>query len=118
MRPHGLAWAAACTALGALAIVLVLIDASTVVRGPVVLTFLLLCPGLAIVRLLRISDVAAELSLAVAMSLALTGGVTLIQAYTGNWHPTVALLALAGITLAAIVAEILIGRRPEVAEQQ
>jgi hypothetical protein len=118
MRPQRLAWAAACTALGALAIALVLIDASTVIRAPVVLTFLLLCPGLAFVRLLQISDVAAEWSLGVAMSLALTGGVTLIQAYTGNWNPTVGLFALAGITLAAIVTELLIGRRPEVAEQQ
>ena len=51
MRPQRLVWATACTALGALAIALVLIDASTVIRAPVVLTFLLLCPGLAFVRL-------------------------------------------------------------------
>jgi len=118
MRPHRLAWAVACTALGALAIVLVLLEASTVVRAPVVLTFLLLCPGLAIVRLLRISDVATEWSLAVAMSLALAGAVTLIQAYTDTWDPTVALLVLTGITLAATAAELLIRRRPEAAEQQ
>ena len=117
MRPHRRAWAIACTALGALAVALVLLDASTVVRAPVVLTFLLLCPGLAIVRFLRIPDIATEWSLAVALSVALAGGVSLVQAYTSTWSPTGAVLVLAGITFAAVAAELVIQRPAAVGEQ-
>ena len=117
MSFHRLTWAVSCVTLSALAIVLVLFDANTVVRAPVVLTFLLLCPGLAIVRLIGISDVATEWSVAVALSFSLDGLVALIQAYTANWNPTGALLVLTGITLAAIAIDLLLHRRPEDGEQ-
>lgn len=116
MRPHPWKWAVACAALGGLAIALVLLDVNTVVRAPVVLMFVLLCPGLAIVRLLRIGDIATELSLAVALSLSLAGGVSLIQAYTATWSPTGGLLVIAGITLVAVAVELVIRRPAEVGE--
>ena len=117
MSFHRLTWAVSCVTLSARAIVLVLFDANTVVRAPVVLTFLLLCPGLAIVRLIGISDVATEWSVAVALSFSLDGLVALIQAYTANWNPTGALLVLTGITLAAIAVDLLVHRRPEDGEK-
>lgn len=117
MSFHRLTWPVACVTLSALAIFLVLFDANTVVRAPVVLTFLLICPGLAIVRFLRISDVATEWSIAVALSFSLDGLVALIQAYTTTWNPTTALLVLTGITLAAIAIDLLLHRRPEDGEQ-
>jgi hypothetical protein len=116
VRSHGRWWAVGCAALGALAIGLVLFDASNVVRAPVVLTFLLVCPGLAIVRFLGIDDLATECALAVALSLALDGAVSLIQAYTELWSPTGGLLVIAGITMVAVAVELLVRRRAEVGE--
>ena len=117
MSFHRMTWSVSCVTLSALAIVLVLFDANTVVRAPVVLTFLLLCPGLAIVRLIGISDVTTAWSVAVALSFSLDGLVALIQAYTANWNPTGALLVLTGITLAAIAVDLLVHRRPEDGEK-
>lgn len=117
MSSHRLTWPVSCVTLSALAIILVLFDANTVVRAPVVLTFLLICPGLAIVRFLRISNVATEWSIAVALSFSLDGLVALIQAYTTTWNPTGALFVLTGITLAAIAVDLLLHRRPVDGEQ-
>lgn len=113
MISHRLTWPVTCTALGLLAVVLVVVDASSVLRVPVVLTFLLVCPGLAIVRLLRISDTATEWSVAVALSISLDGLVTLVQAYTGTWSPTGAMLVLTAITLAAVAIEVVLRVRRE-----
>ncbi len=110
------AWPVACTALGLLAVILVLAGAGAIIRVPVVLGFLLVCPGLAIVRLLRISDPATMWSVAVALSIAIDGLVSLVQAYSGHWNPTVALLAIAAITLAAVAIEVAVGYRRGEAE--
>lgn len=110
-------WPVVCTALGLLAVVLVLVGAGPVLRVPVVLTFLLVCPGLAITRFLRISDTATQWSVAVALSISLDGIVTLVQAYTGTWSPTGAMIVLTAITLAAVAVEVVLRRRREGAGQ-
>ncbi len=114
MREWRFSWPVVCSALALLSVVLVLTDASAVVRAPIVLTFLLVCPGLAIVRFLRIPDFAAKASVAVALSIALVGIVSLVQAYAGVWNPTVGVLAIAALTLAVVAIEVLSGRREAV----
>lgn len=67
-------------------------------RIPVLLWFMLVCPGLAFVQLLRIDQPLIELSLSIALSLAIEMMLALIMLLLGLWHPQQALLALVGIT--------------------
>jgi hypothetical protein len=62
--------------------------------------FLLVCPGMALVRLLRLPEPATELLLAVALSLALDALLPGTMLYLGLWSPAGGLLALTGVSLA------------------
>lgn len=106
MRPSTRWWAAGCVSLAAVSVVLAVLDVSASVRAPFVLVFVLICPGLAIVRFLRITDVAMEWSLAIALSVAIYGGLSLMQAYTSSWRPTVALIIVAAIAVVAVGVEL------------
>ena len=79
-------------------------------RLAVILWFVLVCPGMAVVRLLRVEDVVTELALAVALSLALAmaaGGVAL---YSGLWSPGATLAILIAFTVGVAVAPLVRGR--------
>ena len=80
------------------------------VRAPVVLWFVLVCPGLAIVRLLRLREAAAELTLAVALSLALAVIVPTTLLYSGAWSPAAGLAILMAVTCGALALDVT--RRP------
>jgi flagellin-like protein len=77
----------------------------------VVLWFVLVCPGIALVRLLRLEDPFAELTLAVAVSIALALVLSGVGLYAGLWSPTVTLCVLIAITVTASHAR-LPGARP------
>jgi hypothetical protein len=64
--------------------------------------FLLVCPGMAFVRLLRIKEGFAVWTLAIALSLALDAIVAGAMLYAGFWSPTTGLLILVGITLVGV----------------
>ena len=68
-------------------------------RPFVALWFLLLCPGMALVRLLRVGGVAVELSLAIALSLALDSLVAGVMVYTRTWAPERGLIVLIAISV-------------------
>ena len=68
-------------------------------RPFVALWFLLLCPGMALVRLLRVGGVATELTLAIALSLVLDTLVAMVMIYTGTWSPGAGLIVLIGISV-------------------
>lgn len=74
-------------------------------RVAALLGFLGLCPGLAIVRLLRLSDPIAHYTLAVALSWTLATLGSLVSVYGGVWSPHDLLFVLAGITVAAVGTE-------------
>ena len=63
--------------------------------------FLLVCPGLALVRLLRLDDRLAEWCMALALSLALDALWPDALVYTGLWSTEWALAGLIGLTLGA-----------------
>lgn len=87
-----------------IATLVALANASTTIRAPVVIAFVLGGPGLALVRLVPVQDVVAVASLAIATSIALATLVPLMLLYAGLWSPLAALVILAGIaTVAAIV---------------
>jgi hypothetical protein len=112
MRPLGLSWPVVILLSAAAAVEAVVVDASPAVRVPLLLWFLGLCPGLALIRLLRLDDPVWEVSLSVALSLSLLIAITTVMIYTGRWSPTIALFVLAGISAVGALAQLLgVGRR-------
>jgi len=68
---------------------------------------LLVCPGLALVRLLRLPNRVMEWTLALALSLAIDSAVAASFVYAGGWTTTAALALVAAITLAGVGLELL-----------
>jgi hypothetical protein len=95
-----IAWAAAVS-------ILVFLDTQSVYRAPVVLSFLLLAPGLALVRLLRLQDLLMELSLAIALSLAVDAIVATLFLYANAWSLESIFLVLALLTLVSALADLI-----------
>jgi uncharacterized membrane protein len=77
----------------------------SIVRALVAFWFLLLCPGLAIVRPLRLGDRTGELMVAIGVSLALETLLAAAALYAGVWSPLGILLALSLITLAGAAVQ-------------
>lgn len=69
-------------------------------RNFVLLWFLLVCPGMAVVRLVSLRDALSEWTLAVSLSILLDMTIAIAQLYGGGWSPADALIGLAVITLA------------------
>jgi uncharacterized membrane protein len=81
-------------------------------RVVVVLWFLLVCPGMMLVRFLRLREPLFEWVLAIALSMALdtiTGGILL---YTGHWSPNGAFAILLGLTVAGVFVQMLLEVSP------
>lgn len=100
------AWLVGLGVSALLALILTLTGAPPIVRAPVTITFLMLAPGRALVRLATIPDAAMRVSLMFALSVSVVGLVTLAQAYGKAWNPTTMLLIVILITLTAAVAEL------------
>lgn len=105
-----LAWTAAAGAL-------LFSDASVALRGPVLLLFVLVCPGLGVVRLLDLGSLAFEISLAVTSSLALAGVVAGTFLYLGAWSPVAIARVLVGVTVALILLNVVLTRTGQKAER-
>lgn len=101
---RGSALLGAIAAAGVLAAILAAAGASGAPRAIVALPFLLIGPGLAWVRLLRLDDPMTELALAVTVNLALEAIVATALLVTGLWSPGLALAMMVAITLAASAA--------------
>jgi heme A synthase len=99
-----LVWPAAIAALGLALIALMRTDAYPALRLPAAIGFLLVCPGMALVRLLRIHSPLLEWMLALAVSIALDGLVGSIFIYSETWAPetVVATLLLGSVALALV----------------
>lgn len=90
----------------------VLLEAPAPLRAPLVLTFVLLCPGAAVVRLLGLRDAAASVVLSIAVSLALGMLVTEAMAVGHAWSAEAAVIDLAAFTVALTLVPPL-GRRAQ-----
>ena len=90
--------------LGLAAGIVAIGDAPSEVRVPIVLGFLAICPGAAIVGLLKMDDPLHQLTLALAISLTLGSLVSLVALYAGLWSPNGILIVLILITIAAAMA--------------
>lgn len=94
-----------------LACLLVVAHAPSGVRAPVVITFLCLVPGAALVGLLSPDSLELEIALAIGLSVALSGLTAAILVYTNLWSPTAVVLIVAAISLAAGLRDVELGGR-------
>jgi hypothetical protein len=67
--------------------------------------FLLVCPGMALVPLLQLSDRLVEVVLAVALSVALDTLVAGGFLYVGIWSPEASLVTLSGLSLGGVALQ-------------
>lgn len=75
-------------------------------RPFITLWFLLVCPGMAFVRSLRIHDRIAQWTLAVALSLALDTIVAGVFLYSGRWSPANTLIVLICISFLGVLLQV------------
>lgn len=68
--------------------------------------FFLVCPGMAFVGLLNLNDRLTELTLAIALSLALDTIIPAIMLYAEAWVPSLSLLALASLSILGAIFQI------------
>ncbi len=85
------------------------VDAPGAIRVPVVLAFLILAPGAALLELFRPRDLAAWASLSIGVSLAIDMGVAQGMVWLKTWNPAAGLYLVAGITVLAALARLLQG---------
>lgn len=93
-----------------LASMLVVADISSPVRSAVVLWFLLSCPGMALVRLLRLQEWVFELTLGIALSIALDTLVAGAMLYGGVWSPRWGVAFLACLSLMGVGLQVAASR--------
>ena len=80
--------------------------------------FLLICPGMALALFLRISDRFAEITIAIALSMAIDTIVAGTMLYTGLWSPRISLLILIYISVGAAAIQLVSNYRRVVAERR
>jgi hypothetical protein len=82
-------------------------DAPSPARTLAVVCFLVIAPGLAVVRLLRLSDPWVQAALVPALSLSIDAVVGGGLSYAGLWSPSAAVIALAVFSVGgAVVADV------------
>jgi hypothetical protein len=81
-----------------------------IVRLVAAACFLPICPGMALVRLLRIADPVVETAVAAALSIAIEIVIALFMLYAGVWSVGNGLSALIMICLAGAVAQVIFYR--------
>jgi uncharacterized membrane protein len=80
-----------------------------VLRQVIVMCFLLICPGMVLVRFFHLRDIAAEWTLAVVLSLALDAIIASIQLYAGHWSPITTLNILLGFCVVGAIVQLVLG---------
>jgi len=75
-------------------------------RAALAFWFLLVCPGMALVRLLQLRDLLIELTLAIALSIALSTLVSEAMLMTQRWSSKGALAVLVGVSLSGAALQI------------
>ncbi len=79
-------------------------------RPAVIMAFLFVIPGMAVVRFFRIEDIAIELMLAIALSFSIDAFTAGIILYAGQWSPKHILSFLIGFCFSGAIAQLAIVR--------
>ncbi len=95
-----LAWPVAIFISALLVDLAMLLNFPPILRFPLTFWFLLVCPGMAYVRLLELEDNLTQWVIAIALSLAISLVLVLVMLYTGWWIPEWGLLILIILSLA------------------
>lgn len=74
----------------------------------IIMWFLFVCPGMAVVRLLHLQEPLMEWVLALALSFAIDGLVAGILVYTGVWSPARTLAIVVGICAVGVLGQLLV----------
>lgn len=106
-----LKWPAVITASVAAVEVLVYNDIASPLRPMVTLWFLLICPGMAFIQLLRLQDAVHEIVLAVALSLVLALITASAILYAGLWSPELILILLIGFSVIGVTCQLFLWLR-------
>jgi hypothetical protein len=85
--------------------VLTLVPTAPPVRPVAVLWFLFVCPGMMLVRFLRLHEPLVEWVLAVALSLAVDATIGGIALYAGRWSPPLVFAILLSLTAGGALAQ-------------
>ena len=101
MIPRDLRWPTGMVAAAGVVCALVIAGGQSLPRTLIVLGFMLICPGLALLRLIDPLDTLMTVTLAVALSVALEMLLALALAYSGLWSPGAALAILVGLVVGA-----------------
>ncbi len=78
----------------------------TAIRPIIVFWFLFVCPGMMVVRFLRLKEHVVEWTLAIALSFAIDALVAGIQLYAGKWSPAGALTILMILCLCGAIVQL------------
>ena len=87
-------------------------DWQSPIRALLILWFIVICPGMGLVRLLRLHDPLAEFMFAIGLSIALATIVASAILYADLWSPPLILAILATISIAGAFVQLLLPRHP------
>lgn len=110
-RARSIAVSVSLIALAAAAVALQWADWAVPVRAVVVMTFITIAPGWALLRVWGLAEGWAGVGLAIAVSLSLAMALAGATVYAGIWSPLGALAGLAGITIVAAAVSLVRARR-------
>jgi hypothetical protein len=96
-------WPSLIVASAALACMLYATGQSSTLRAAVTLWFLLVCPGMAVVRYLDLPSWWVEILFAVAVSLVLAEAVTMALMYGGSWSAGRGLVVLSAMAVVLVI---------------
>ena len=101
IQPFFQAWIWPTIILISVAIVIffTFINLGTPIQGIAILWFVTLCPGMALVPLLKLDHLLIEVTLAIALSLSIDAIVVGIFLYSGHWSPPAMLWTLIVLSL-------------------
>jgi hypothetical protein len=91
------------------AMLVVTTDVPQPLRSVVVFWFLLMCPGLAFVPLLRIKDRLKQWTLVITCSLVIDTLLAGAMLYSGRWAPWWALVILVALCIVGVSLQVLVG---------
>lgn len=74
-------------------------------RPYIVMWFLFVCPGMSLIRFIRLRDAVAEWTLALALSFTLDASVATVLMYAGLWSPSMILGILMGLCLVCVIIQ-------------
>ena len=110
MMRRTVGWPAVIIVSALAAGVLTVTDSALPARPLIALWFLCVCPGMAFVRLLRLSEGLTEVTLAIALSVAMDVIVAGVLLYAGVWSPRWGLIVLIALSLVGAVLQVTTSR--------